>query len=56
LDLTLAAAENGAGTTKPTDYGNTIIGTTSLDKLTEFPGGIKFYNHIGKNLKVLKSM
>jgi protein TonB len=40
LDLTLAAAENGAGTTKPTDYGNTIIGTTSLDKLPEFPGGI----------------
>jgi protein TonB len=48
----LPAVENGTGNTKPTDYGNTILGASSLDKLPEFPGGInKFYNYVGKNFE-----
>lgn len=36
----------------PIDYGNTIIATTALDKLPEFPGGInKFYNFVGNNFE-----
>jgi periplasmic protein TonB len=39
-------------TTLPIDYGNTIIASSALDKLPEFPGGInKFYNYVGNNFE-----
>jgi protein TonB len=37
---------------EPTDYGNSIIKATSLDKLPEFPGGIKQLNtFVGNNFE-----
>lgn len=36
----------------PMDYGNTIVNTTALDKLPEFPGGMdKFYKYVGNNFE-----
>ncbi len=37
---------------KPTDFGNTVVKATALDKLPEFPGGIsKFYSYVGTNFE-----
>lgn len=37
---------------KAIDYGTTIVSTTQLDKLPEFPGGMKnFYTYVGKNFE-----
>ncbi len=37
---------------KPTDYGNTVVKATALDKLPEFPGGIaKFYSYVSTNFE-----
>ncbi|WP_310378974.1 energy transducer TonB [Flavobacterium sp.] len=39
-------------TTLPIDYGTTVVATSALDKLPEFPGGInKFYNFVGNNFE-----
>lgn len=36
----------------PIDYGTTIVASTALDKLPEFPGGInKFYTYVGNNFE-----
>lgn len=55
--------EGGAGTanpstgtignpTLPIDLGTTIVATTALDKLPEFPGGMeKFYKYVGNNFE-----
>jgi protein TonB len=45
---------NGIGTEAPiaVDYGTTIVNTSVLDKMPEFPGGIqKFYNYVGTNFE-----
>jgi protein TonB len=37
---------------KPVDYGTTIVNSTALDKLPEYPGGMKnFYNYVGNNFE-----
>lgn len=42
----------GTATDTPIDPGNTIVATTTLDKLPEFPGGInKFYTYVGNNFE-----
>lgn len=45
---------NGTGTepSKAVDYGTSIVNTTLLDKLPEFPGGMKkFYSYVGNNFE-----
>ncbi len=45
---------SGTGTEIPkaVDYGNTVVNSTELDKMPEFPGGInKFYNYVGNNFE-----
>jgi hypothetical protein len=47
-------SSSGTGTATDTaiDPGNTIVSTTTLDKLPEFPGGInKFYTYVGNNFE-----
>ena len=47
-------SSTGQGTTTdaPSDPGNTIVTSVSLDKLPEFPGGInKFYSYVGNNFE-----
>lgn len=55
-----AGNETGVATTTgtlesvatPIDYGTSIVATTALDKLPEFPGGInKFYTYVGNNFE-----
>ncbi len=47
-----SGSSDGAGYVEPTDYGNSIVNATSLDKLPEFPGGIaKFYSYVGDNFE-----
>jgi periplasmic protein TonB len=50
----LNTSTSGTGTEIPTavDYGSTVVNTTVLDKMPEFPGGInKFYNYVGNNFE-----
>jgi hypothetical protein len=47
-----SSTETGTVTDTPIDTGNTIVATTTLDKLPEFPGGInKFYTYVGNNFE-----
>ncbi len=44
----------GTGTETPAavDYGTTVVNSAVLDKMPEFPGGIKkFYNYVGNNFE-----
>ena len=42
----------GTETVKVVDYGTTVVNTTVLDKMPEFPGGIdKFYKYVGNNFE-----
>ena len=46
------ATPSGAETTTAIETGNAIINSVSLDKLPEFPGGIKkFYTYVGTNFE-----
>lgn len=52
--LNPSASGNGTGAEIPkaVDYGSTVVNTTVLDKMPEFPGGInKFYNYVGNNFE-----
>ena len=49
-----SSSGNGIGTetTKAVDYGTTVVNTTILDKMPEFPGGMdKFYKYVGNNFE-----
>ncbi|MFM2369036.1 MAG: hypothetical protein RL619_1336 [Bacteroidota bacterium] len=47
-----SSSGTGTETTGSIDTGNTIVATTTLDKLPEFPGGInKFYTYVGNNFE-----
>jgi len=53
-DGVTANASLGTGTEIPNavDAGNTIVASVALDKLPEFPGGIKkFYSYVGNNFE-----
>jgi periplasmic protein TonB len=42
----------GVQTSNTADYGNSVVNTTVLDKLPEFPGGINnFYKYVGNNFE-----
>ena len=51
----LNSSSTGTGATETpntVDIGTSIINTTALDKMPEFPGGIKkFYNYVGNNFE-----
>ena len=51
--LNSSATGTGATETPNTvDIGTSIVNTTALDKMPEFPGGIKkFYNYVGNNFE-----
>ena len=47
-----SSSGQGTATDTPSDPGNTIVASVSLDKLPEFPGGInKFYTYVGNNFE-----
>ena len=47
-----SSSGQGPATETPTDLGNSIIASASLDKLPEFPGGInKFYMYVGNHFE-----
>ncbi|MFM9826573.1 energy transducer TonB [Flavobacterium sp.] len=46
------SGSSGGEFNKPSDFGNTVVKATALDKLPEFPGGIsKFYSYVGTNFE-----
>ena len=51
----LNSSSTGTGATETpntVDIGTSIVNTTALDKMPEFPGGIKkFYNYVGNNFE-----
>ncbi|WP_338647622.1 energy transducer TonB [Flavobacterium sp. KS-LB2] len=52
LNPTSASPGTGTDAITPIDLGNTIVNSGTLDKLPEFPGGIKkFYNYVGNNFE-----
>jgi protein TonB len=50
VNATPTTGKGDSAITQPVDNGNTIVNTTALDKLPEFPGGInKFYTYVANN-------
>lgn len=53
-NTTASGTGTGTGTETPkaVDYGDSLVNSTELDKMPQFPGGIgKFYNYVGNNFE-----
>jgi protein TonB len=54
IGTSISSSGGGTGTeiTKAVDHGTSIVNTTILDKMPEFPGGIdQFYKYVGNNFE-----
>lgn len=52
INQTNSGTGNGTETPTAVDYGTTVVISTQLDKMPEFPGGInKFYSYVGNNFE-----